>query len=117
MSKTSEVIADIGGILEESGLQWNISYIPSTKSYSIYISDEEVDDKHIRPCSTCKNWGGPDSLICVNCTDQDNWEPEAPEKKYNPVQKAYDMLVNARDNGGTVDADYLIGYLGEALDE
>jgi hypothetical protein len=36
----------------------------------------------------------------------------------NPVQKAYDILVNLRDTDGQrVDIDELIGYLGEALED
>lgn len=35
----------------------------------------------------------------------------------NPVYKAYEILVDARDNGTDFDMDEVIGYLGEALDE
>lgn len=46
-------------------------------------------------------------------------KPDCEDKKYNPVQKAYDILVEARDGKGAIDnidIDELIGYLGEALD-
>lgn len=56
------------------------------------------------------------------------WVPEKifEEKKYNPVQKAYDILVGWRDGKVPVSKeisenmpkiDELIGYLGEALDD
>lgn len=115
MSKKCEIIAQIEGLLVKAGLSYTTTYMPDGEAYSIYISDEEPEVEH--RCKTCKWWGGPDKLRCHNCVEADNWEPETPEKKYNPVQKAYNMLVNARDNGSTVDADDLIGYLGEALDE
>lgn len=39
-------------------------------------------------------------------------------KQYNPVQKAYDIMVDYRDgDSGSFDLDELIGYLGEALDD
>ncbi len=39
------------------------------------------------------------------------------EAKYNPVQKAYDILVGWRDGKVPVSIDEVIGYLGEALDD
>ena len=36
-----EMIVDIENILLHSDAQWNMSYNPSTKSYSIYIAREE----------------------------------------------------------------------------
>ena len=76
MSKISKIIADIAGILEESSLQWNILYIPSTKSYSIYISDDEPEIKH--RCSTCKWWGSSGEVYpcCYSCFEADKWEPK-----------------------------------------
>lgn len=37
--------------------------------------------------------------------------------KPNPVQKAYDILVDCRDNDNSFDIDTVIGYLGEALED
>lgn len=34
-----DTVMKIEDILRESGLSWSMSYIPSTKSYSIYLSD------------------------------------------------------------------------------
>ena len=37
--------------------------------------------------------------------------------KPNPVQKAYDILVDCRDNDNSFDIDTVIGYLSEALED
>lgn len=38
------------------------------------------------------------------------------EPKHNPVEEAYEKLVEHRDGDGEIDLDELIGLLGEALD-
>lgn len=48
--------------------------------------------------------------------------PEMPQQKtkdlthYSATEKAYKILVDARDNGTDFDMDEVIGYLGEALE-
>ena len=37
------IVTHIESMLIDSGLQWSIFYVPSNKSYSIYISNEEED--------------------------------------------------------------------------
>ena len=37
--------------------------------------------------------------------------------QYNPVQKAYDLMVSFCHEGKTTDLEEVIGYLGEALDD
>lgn len=43
MSNKIDIVTKIEGILMESDLQWTIAYLPSTGSYSIYISDEDSE--------------------------------------------------------------------------
>lgn len=44
-STKAEMILTITKLLQDSNLNWNISYIPSAGAYSIYISDEEDSDE------------------------------------------------------------------------
>lgn len=67
------------------------------------------------PCSNCKfpfsRWEGKD-VSAATCYESDNNKPE-----YNPVAKAYDILVKFRDDDTDVDLDIddIIDYLDEAL--
>lgn len=45
VSAKDEMILTITKLLQDSNLNWNISYIPSVEAYSIYISDEEDSDE------------------------------------------------------------------------
>ena len=40
----TDLIVEIEGILMKQDKYWNISYTPSSKAYSIYISSEEHED-------------------------------------------------------------------------
>ena len=55
---------------------------------------------------------------CAECWDRviPGTEKTAAET-YNPVQKAYDLVVGFVHHGKTTDFEEVIGYLGEALDE
>lgn len=58
--------------------------------------------------------------VCNGCVDafeecQENYKKY--NKKYNPVQAAYDLLVKIRDTDKNVCVDEVIGYLGEALED
>ena len=44
-STKAEIILTITKLLQDSNLNWNVSYIPSVGAYSIYISDEEDTDE------------------------------------------------------------------------
>ena len=44
------------------------------------------------------------------------FEDAKEESKHNPVEEAYEKLVDHRDGDGEIDLDELIGLLGEALD-
>lgn len=44
-------------------------------------------------------------------------DSEKDGQSYDPVQKAYDLLVDFHHNNKTTDLDEVIGYLGEALDK
>ena len=44
------------------------------------------------------------------------FEDAKEESKHNPVEEAYEKLVERRDGDGKIDLDELIGLLGEALD-
>lgn len=44
-------------------------------------------------------------------------DSEKDRQSYDPVQKAYDLLVDFHHNNKTTDLDEIIGYLGEALDK
>lgn len=60
----------------------------------------------------------PFTESCDKC-----WAREIPgtektaAETYNPVQKAYDLVVGFAHHGKTTDFEEVIGYLGEALDE
>ena len=41
----AEIILTITKLLQDSNLNWNISYIPSAEAYNIYISNEEDTDE------------------------------------------------------------------------
>ena len=41
----AEIILTITKLLQDSNLNWNISYIPSAEAYNIYISNEEATDE------------------------------------------------------------------------
>lgn len=45
VSAKDEMILTITKLLQDSNLNWNISYIPSAEAYSIYISNEEDSDE------------------------------------------------------------------------
>ena len=44
-STKTEIILTITKLLQDSNLNWNISYIPSAGAYSIYISNKEDTDE------------------------------------------------------------------------
>lgn len=44
-STKTDIILTITKLLQDSNLNWNISYIPSAEAYSIYISNEEDTDE------------------------------------------------------------------------
>ena len=44
-STKAEIILTITKLLQDSNLNWNISYIPSAGAYNIYISDEDDTDE------------------------------------------------------------------------
>ena len=44
-STKTEIILAITKLLQDSNLNWNVSYIPSAGAYSVYISDEEDTDE------------------------------------------------------------------------
>ena len=41
----AEIILTITKLLQDSNLNWNLSYIPSAEAYNIYISNEEATDE------------------------------------------------------------------------
>ena len=84
-----------------------------------------------------KGWGGVDTCptvfsyakkppYCSDATMTNNerctkcWDREIPEKKeepaYNPVEKAYQLLIDYYHNGKTTNFDQVIRYLGEAME-
>jgi hypothetical protein len=84
-----------------------------------------------------KGWGGVDTCPTVfsyakkppYCSDETMtnnerctkcWDREIPEKKeepaYNPVEKAYQLLIDYYHNGKTTNFDQVIRYLGEAME-
>lgn len=55
---------------------------------------------------------------CERCWNREvHREPPVSDKSYNPIQKAYDLMVGFCHEGKTTDLEEVIGYLGEALDE
>lgn len=53
---------------------------------------------------------------CAKCWDREIPEEESCElKRYNPIQKAYDLMVGFCHENKTTDLEEVIGYLGEAL--
>lgn len=43
-SKLINIVTDIESILMKSNILWSINYNPSTKSYSIWLSEEEQNE-------------------------------------------------------------------------
>ena len=62
-----------------------------------------------------------DSTDCYKCWDgeciESTEETSVSDESYNPIQKAYDLMVGFCHEGKTTDLEKVIGYLGEALDE
>lgn len=55
---------------------------------------------------------------CERCWSRNVYEePPVSDKQYNPIQKAYDLMVGFCHEGKTTNLEEVIGYLGEALDE
>lgn len=55
---------------------------------------------------------------CERCWGRNvSEEPSTSDKQYNPIQKAYDLMVGFCHEGKTTNLEEVIGYLGEALDD
>lgn len=82
------------------------------------FGDLSMKEEPERDCGTCKyETERAYSTPCIICYKASNWEPKEEKNSYDPVQRAYDILVSHRDKDDVCDLDEVIGYLGEALDE
>lgn len=96
----------------------------------LMISDPAYCNPYSEACEKCWNREIPETAsvyeICqgiVNNPDAKKVtvefpdEPPTSDKYYNPIQKAYDLMVGFCHGNKTTDLEEVIGYLGEALDE
>lgn len=93
-------------------------YIDSAVRHYLKYLRGDKDEPHDRAFCwniMCAIW------TCIHKPELNSYAPKDEYadymRKYDPVQKAYDILVNYRDKNSPIDLDMVIGYLGEALDD